>query len=233
MLAKLFGFSQGKDSRICGNIGLVSLEAEFAILYVFLLMKQYEETEMRFEIKDVASILEKIKACKSQFLGFYFIRDIIFGSAKNKNKIRLRLKDDFHKRRVVVESKQPAGKDKKYKVEVEELVYQGTSVDEAIMAIKQRGDFVEENSYEKVRVSFSLNHCTVDLDFYPYGAWLEIEGGRIYIEETARLLDLSIESSTKKNADECYLDWQKKHSLPELWRVRFGLHEDFEKPRKK
>jgi adenylate cyclase class IV len=110
------------------------------------------------------------------------------------------------------------------KKEIEETLYKGSSCEDASKIISAQGEFVEENSYEKTRVIFAGPHDTeITLDIYPYGAWIEIEGSSSLIHEVAKRLGFNQKDYIETGADDLYLAWIKKHNLPEMWDVRFGL----------
>ena len=110
------------------------------------------------------------------------------------------------------------------KKEIEEIVYKGNCVDEARTMISLQGDFVEENSYEKIRVLFAdKTSSEITLDIYPFGCWIEVEGKPEEIHRVASGLGYSQGDYITTSADDLYLEWHKKHNLPEMWDVRFGL----------
>jgi len=86
-----------------------------------------------------------------------------------------------------------------------------------------RGDFKEENSYEKIRVIFIADTTEITVDIYPFGCWVEIEGEPEKIHCLAQAIGFSKKDYVTVSADDLYLEWIKTHSLPEQWDVRFGL----------
>ena len=67
------------------------------------------------------------------------------------------------------------------------------------------------------------NDTEITLDIYPYGAWVEVEGEPSKIHEVAKKLGFAQKDYIDASADDLYLKWIKKHNLPEMWDVRFGL----------
>jgi len=56
--------------------------------------------------------------------------------------------------------------------------------------------------------------------------WIEIEGKSSKIHKVAKCLGFTQKDYITASADELYLEWIKKHDLPELWDVRFGLNSE-------
>lgn len=134
------------------------------------------EKEIKFEVKDIISTLNTIRDVAS-FSRTEYIRDIIFGTKEGKKKIRMRITDNFLVPSIEVIYKNRARKKEQgVKVEIEEMLYKGNNVEDAMKAIKKQGDFSEENSYEKMRVIYLADEAEITLDVYPYGVWIEIEG---------------------------------------------------------
>ncbi|MEK7168268.1 MAG: hypothetical protein AAB707_00985 [Patescibacteria group bacterium] len=182
------------------------------------------EKEIKFPVKDVNVVLEKInKEDVAKFSRTKYVRDIIYGSASDNRKIRLRLENNFENLLVEVIYKHRVDYADDIKVEVEEIIYKGDQIKNALSAIKQQGDFKEENSYEKIRAFYLGDKVEIVLDIYPYGVWLEIEGDLEKIWDAAKKLGYKKEDGIVLNADELYLEWNKKQELKEFWDVRFGL----------
>lgn len=181
------------------------------------------EQEIKLSVADIASVIEKVRGI-GRYVKTEYIRDVIYGCAEDKKKIRLRILDNFefqainatHKHRVAIED----GVTK----EIEEILYKGNSFEEALSAISSHGDFKEENSYEKIRVLFEdKDNTKITFDIYTFGCWVEIEGELKNIHTVAEKLGFSKKDYINATADDLYMDWIKKHNLPEMWDVRFGL----------
>lgn len=186
------------------------------------------EKEVKFKVKDINSTIEKInKADIVNFSKTEYVRDVIYGSDQDSRKIRFRIQNNFQNHYVEVLFKNKvAYYDDGIKREVEETIYKGDKIREALSAIKEQGDFKEENSYEKIRCTYLGNKVEVTLDIYPYGVWIEIEGDSKEIWDVAKKLGYEQKDAITINADELYLEWNKKKRLKELFDVRFGLNEE-------
>lgn len=186
------------------------------------------EEEIKFSVKDINTILEKInnediKNGGIKFSKTEYVRDTIYGSSNDDRKIRLRLQNNFENFLVEAIYKHKIDHTDDIKIEVEEIIYKGDKIKEALNVIKQQGDFKEENSYEKIRIIYLGDKIEITLDIYPYGVWLEIEGSPEKIWDTAGKLGYKKEDGITLNTDELYLEWNKKLKLKEFWDVRFGL----------
>ncbi|GIW65895.1 MAG: hypothetical protein KatS3mg094_414 [Candidatus Parcubacteria bacterium] len=185
------------------------------------------EKEAKFKVDDITQSLANIRQI-AKFSYVEYIRDIIYGDKESNKKIRLRIKDDFRGVLLNVTYKHKIDSSGGIKSEIEEIIYNGSNINEALEVIKEKGEFKEENSYEKIRVVYEVQDVEITLDIYPYGAWIEIEGDPKNIWEVAEKLGYSQKDAITKNADELYIEWNKKTGLKELWHVRFGLSEKFE-----
>ncbi|MCS7092297.1 MAG: hypothetical protein NZM26_03025 [Patescibacteria group bacterium] len=189
------------------------------------------EQELRFEVDDIDDALQKLNSFAT-FQGVEYILDTIYGSENQKEKIRYRISNTFSQRLIEVTSKNKVeneNKNSKIKTEIEEILYKGDDENHAISAINEKGNYKKENSYEKIRINYSYkNNLKISLDIYPFGAYLEIEGDPADFQEVVGLLGMSVENSTTSNADQCYLKWNSKMNLKELWHVRFGLTDKYE-----
>lgn len=194
---------------------------------IYINRKNEMELEAKFLISDIHSLLTKIRKFAT-FKNVEYIKDTIWG-AEGKHKIRHRIYDSFESPNIEVMYKYKVEDKDGIKTEVEETLYTGTNNDDAVGAIKKQGDYAEENSYEKVRTNYIYDGVILSVDVYPFGTYLEIEGSESAIWKAAKLLDLKKDDSITKNADECYLSWNEEMKLKELWHVRFGLTDRYEK----
>jgi adenylate cyclase class IV len=185
------------------------------------------EKEVKFQVDDIVKSLSDIRRI-SKFSHVEYIRDIIYGEKENNKKIRLRISDTFGGVLLNAIYKYKVDSSEKIKSEIEEIIYNGSNMNEALEAIRRNGEFKEENSYEKVRVVYGAQNVEITLDIYPYGVWIEIEGDPKNIWEIAEKLGYSKKDAITQNADELYMEWNKKAGLKELWHVRFGLSDKFE-----
>lgn len=193
------------------------------VIYVIQREHTYTEEEIKLPVSNISSTLEAIRKI-SRYVKTEYIRDIIYGNKEEKKKIRLRISDNFEFQSINATHKYKVSIQDGVRKEIEELIYKGSSYDEAVSIISIQGKFVEENSYEKMRILFTDNNDTeITLDVYPFGVWLEIEGEKDCIHEVAQKLGFSKKDYESAGADDLYLSWIKKHNLPEMWDVRFGL----------
>lgn len=180
------------------------------------------EIETKFFIDNISLFLGKLTEV-AQYVGCEYIRDTIYNL--DDARLRLRTKNDFEKKEIEAMFKHRIGGEDGLKIEVEELIYKGDKLEEALEKIKSLGEFVEYNSYEKIRLNYKMlkpnSHLT--LDVYPYGAWLEIEADENSVWENAEKLGFKKEKSTGKNADELYEEWCRKNKVDILWDIRFGF----------
>ena len=183
-------------------------------------VKRNIEKEIKFKILKTEDILEKLKNL-AKFEGVSYIRDTIFGG--DVEKLRLRIKNGFDACSVEVVKKYKIKSENNIVTSVEETVFEGNSIDKALSAIREQGKYIEENSYEKIRISFSKGGSLITLDIYPFGSYMEIEGEEDKISLVMESLELNRKDSTDENADECYLSWIRENNLKEQWDVRFGL----------
>ncbi len=181
------------------------------------------EEEIKLSVQDISGALAKIRSI-AKYVQTEYLRDVIYGVPDEKKKIRLRIQDDFERQLVDVTHKYRIAVEEGVKKEIEETLYKGTSCEDALSVISSQGEFVEENSYEKMRIIFTGPHDTeITLDIYPYGAWIEVEGESSNIHNVAKQLGFTQKDYIESGADDLYLEWIKKRNLPEMWDVRFGL----------
>jgi adenylate cyclase class IV len=184
---------------------------------------QTTEKEIKLLVSDMAMLLNNIRTV-AEYSRTEYIRDVIYGQKSDKKKIRLRICDNFENVHVDATHKYRVSISGDVKKEIEEVVYHGSNIKDALAMIELQGDFVEENSYEKIRTIFYEKGGTeIDVDVYPFGALIEIEGEEERIHEIAKRLGYSKKDYVLDSADDLYLAWIKQHSLPEMWDVRFGL----------
>ena len=187
-----------------------------------------EEKELKFQVVDILETLRQIRKV-AEYKKTLFIRDTIWGD-KSKKKIRLREVDTCDAYTVEASLKYELGVKKGcIRASHEETLYRGGSLREAIKTIKGCGNWRPENSYEKVRHLFTNGRVEIAVDIYPFGVFVELEGEEREILATAKRLGLERKQALTKNADECYLEWVQKMGLKELWHVRFGLSDRWEK----
>lgn len=182
------------------------------------------EVETKFFVDDISEALGRLAgvAC---YKGCQHVRDTIYNL--DDARLRLRVANNFEKKEIEAMFKYRVGGGNGLKMEVEELVYKGDKIEEALGKIDSLGKFVEYNSYEKIRLNYEISnpHAHITLDIYPFGSWLEIEADERAVWESAEKLGFRKEDSIEKNADELYEEWCRKNKIDILWDVRFGLPE--------
>src|SRR3989338_7105468 len=151
------------------------LEDGKKVVYVVQRDHFHTEQEIKLSVSDISSVLKKIRKIAS-YSRTEYIRDIIYGRKEDKKKIRLRILDNFEFQSINATNKYRVSIENGVKKEIEEIVYKGNCFDEAFAMISLQGDFIEENSYEKIRVLFvDKTSSEITLDLYPFGCWIEIE----------------------------------------------------------
>ncbi len=199
------------------------LEDKSKVIYVIQRDGAKLEEEVKLAVQDIPAVLAKIRSV-AKYVRTEYVRDVIYGTKDEKKKIRLRIQDNFEFRLVDATYKYRVAVEDGVKKEIEETLYKGNSCEDALKFIASQGDFVEENSYEKIRTVFISPHGTeITLDIYPYGAWVEIEGETRKIHDVAKQLGFTQKDYIDTGADDLYLAWIKKYNLSEMWDVRFGL----------
>lgn len=199
------------------------LEEGSKVIYVTQRENTQVEEEIKLKVDDISTVLPKVRSF-AKYVRTEYIRDVIYGQRDGKKKIRLRIEDNFESQLIDATYKYKVAVHEGIKKEIEEFLYKGPSREEALRAIAAQGDFVEENSYEKIRVLFTDPEGTeITLDIYPHGTWIEIEGVPKHIHAAAKRLGFGQSEYIESGADDLYLEWIKAHSLPEMWDVRFGL----------
>lgn len=180
------------------------------------------EKETKFFIGDIAAVLDKLNTL-ANFIDCEYIRDTIYNL--DDARLRLRVKNNF--KTVLVEAmfKYRVGGANSIKVELEETVYAGNSIKDAVHKIMSIGEFIEYNSYEKIRINYAIvgYKAHVTLDIYPYGTWVEIEAEENIIWEIADQIGFKQKDAIEKNADELYEEWCEKKNTDILWDIRFGF----------
>jgi len=177
--------------------------------------------ETKFKVEDVGNCLQQLRE-HAQFVSCKYVRDEFWVDGEQP-RIRLRTADLFDKRIIEVSRKYRLSKEQHVRTEVVENLYKGMSLPNALDVLREQGAYKPKNSYEKVSINYQANECTVELNLYPFGAYLELSGHESAIWAIAHTLGYTHSDSITMNADEIYLDWNKKADLPELLHITFGL----------
>jgi adenylate cyclase class IV len=185
--------------------------------------KEEIEKEVKFSVADISSTLKNIRKI-AKFSRAEYIRDAIYGMEGEKKKIRLRMVDNFKDIHIEAIYKYKIDCDNGIKNEIEKTIYKGENIEEAIKFIESRGDFKEENSYEKTRAVFIAKNGEITLDIYPYGVWVEVESSNLEdIWDISEKIGYKKSDAITLNADELYEEWCHKNKTDILWDVRFGF----------
>ncbi len=199
------------------------LEDGTKVIYVTQRENSKIEQEIKLEVQDISVTLSKIRSI-AKYARTEYLRDVIYGRTEDKKKIRMRTQDNFECPLIDVTYKHKIAGEEGIKKELEEILYRGNSNETALQIISSQGNFIEENSYEKMRVLFvGEKETEITVDVYPYGVWVEVEGEPDQIHKIAKQLGFTKKEYIESSADDLYLEWIKQHSLSEMWDVRFGL----------
>lgn len=152
------------------------------------------ETEIKFQVEDLAALAEKIKSVGGVGLHLNsFQRTILKDTPDLQLRGRgvfLRVRDG-EKKIMTVKSKVP-GSDEKFK-ERQELEIEVSDVAMAERMLDVLG-FTEKWIMEKYRSEYLLEGTVLALDRLPFGNYLEIEGGKDSIDKVVKILELENET---------------------------------------
>lgn len=177
--------------------------------------------ETKFEIKEVDTLLEQLQRT-AIYQKTVYLHDQFWGWGK-KPKLRLRKIYESSEYTISVSCKYRISEKDHVRTEVNESLYQGSDLKAAIASITSRGKYSQENSYEKIRLIYTLDDALLKVDLCPFGAYLEVRGSQEAIDNTTEALGLDKKEGVTATADELYLLWAKGHRLKNQWSVRFGL----------
>lgn len=150
------------------------------------------EIEVKFYLKDLPAMRRQIVALGADDRGRSFETNVRFedaagGLIRKKQLLRLR-KDRKTTLTFKAESGDPGSEFKIHReLEVEVADFQ------AMKHILAAMGFHPEQTYEKWRETFVLDRTVICLDSMPYGNFIEIEGQKTKIRDTARRLGLKWE----------------------------------------
>jgi len=192
------------------------------------------ETEIKidiaYSIPDTLEALHKRHGRSHQ--GAEHIRDVIYGH-ENKSKVRLRSSySHIHGMRYIVELKEHQTSTNGMKNELETVLYDGASKEEALQAITSYDDnFKAESAYDKIRYTYQTKTVIITVDIYPYGAWLEIEGDKAEIIREVAELGFDLKNAIADKADDLYQKWCTDNNLSEQYDVKFGIPQTVKRQR--
>ncbi len=150
---------------------------------------EHIETEIKFFLKDVSSIRNRIIKLGAGSVGRVFETNIVFED-KNKSLIQknslLRLRQDT-KTTLTFKSRPPV-RDEHFKT-LRELEIEVSDFSTTKLILESLG-FHNEMIYEKWRETLVLNSTTLCIDTMPFGDFLEIEGPKKDIKKLASRINL-------------------------------------------
>jgi len=169
-----------------------------------------KETEIKFPVKNLQSIRDRLKKEGAHFETGFFEDNIVFDDQvgtlfKKREILRLRRSND-----VVLTFKKPVEKER-FKV-MEEYEVKVSDFNETYRILTGLG-YKKAFRYQKRRDIFHFLGTEVLLDRTPIGDYVEIEGEKEKIMEVCRHLGLSIEAGTAKNYLELYRDHCRKRDI--------------------
>jgi adenylate cyclase, class 2 len=170
------------------------------------------EIEVKFYLPDITATREKILGLGAELKGSSFETNIRLDDAElrltNAKKL-LRLRQDSSCRLTV--KTPPDDPDPEFKIfrelEVEVSDYQ------TMIAILEQLGFYPRQVYEKQRETFFFLHTTLCLDTLPYGHFLEIEGEKENIRETAKVIGIDWKKRITANYLALFAAIQKQMGL--------------------
>ena len=149
----------------------------------------FTEIEVKFYISDKSGTRKRLLESGAVTSGIVFESNIRYEDQYQsfiKNRSLLRLRKDKCAR--LTYKAEPEETDEEFKMYKElEVEIDDFNIMDAIL---QSIGFHQEQRYEKYRESFQLGNCTICMDTLPYGEFLEIEGCKEEIRQTAEQLKL-------------------------------------------
>lgn len=170
------------------------------------------EIEVKFHLPEIDPVRDRLIAMNAALSGRVFETNIRFEDSLKSLKrdgILLRLRHDDRSRLTFKSS--PSPPDKQFKVHKELEVEVGDF--QACQDILEALGYLPEQVYEKWRETFVLDDTSLLIDTMPYGTFLEIEGERSEIRETADVLGLNWEERILLNYLEIFQVIQREQGL--------------------
>ena len=169
-----------------------------------------KEIEIKFPVKDLWVYRKKLRNSNALRKASFFEDNIVFdneaGTLKSQGKLlRLRKGD-----RVTLTAKNPLEKSR-FKV-MDEHEVEVSDFDETNKILSVLGLYPVFR-YQKNREIYEINDTYVLLDETPIGNFIEIEGERDRIVDTAHILGLSMENGLADNYRELYLEYCRKKGI--------------------
>jgi len=171
------------------------------------------ETELKFQVKDVIDLLNRIDGPKPKI---FYVKDKVYGRKGTNWKVRKRT--CFTDKTEVLEQFE---KTIPLKANIKKVL------EEEIKEIPE--GFECENSYEKIRFLFKRSGYDIAVDFYPIGIFCEIEGPEKVISDVAERLGFELCDNIKENVDTLYCRWAERNFSKASNRKQPLLHWGFGK----
>ncbi|PID77815.1 MAG: class IV adenylate cyclase [Deltaproteobacteria bacterium] len=147
------------------------------------------EIEVKFYIKNINKLLKKLSSYTNQYPKKFFEKNILFDTndffLQKSNKI-LRLRS-YSGKNIITLKKSPKQKSENFKI-MEETEIFVDSFDKTKKILHESG-FIKTQIYEKERIIFKKENLSICVDYLPFGNFLELEGAKNDIIETASQLD--------------------------------------------
>jgi adenylate cyclase class 2 len=171
------------------------------------------EIEIKFHVADIDAIRARILCLGGEPKGNGFETNIRFDDAEQRlarGKQLLRLRQDTRCRLTV--KSPPDDGDTEFKI-FRELEVQVSDCQTMAAILEQLG-FYPRQVYEKERETYHFNHTELCLDTLPFGQFLEIEGEKKDIRQTAEALGLHWDKRITDNYLSLFASLKKQLDLP-------------------
>jgi len=161
------------------------------------------ETEIKFPVEDLKIFQKKLNKLGAEKKASFFEDNIVFDDEKHtlaskKQLLRLRKSDS-----ITLTFKTQLEKSTYKVMDEHEIVVSDFCEARIILeSLGYRGVF----RYQKKRQIYALGETLIMLDETPIGCYIEIEGEKNAIEQTASLLKLDTKNSTSKTYMELYIE---------------------------
>jgi len=171
-----------------------------------------KEIELKFRIEKPSLIREKLKEVGAKFIGKAFEKTVKFDTKNDDLKREgkfLRVRTGF--KSVITFKRKIRPKDKKFK-EREEIEL-GISNPKAIKKILENLGFTKKLIMEKYREKWQLWSAEIVIDKLPFGNFIEIEGSKKAIQETAKVLGLNLKEGITATYWELWENYRRKRGI--------------------
>lgn len=178
------------------------------------------EIELKFEIKDLAGIKDKLadlkaKEVKSRTYELSVMHDNAEGLMEETDgRIRLRQSGE----RIEFCYKKPLTREGIKK----EIEYEVTASSFSEMEkILQEMGFTPVSSYERYRAEYYFEKVKITLDEYPFAIFIELEGEEKKIKDLAEKLGFELKDNLTDSCDTLFTKWRKRKGLPPVDQMTF------------